>query len=35
VQALTWFEALCGWLATLTLLAIATGLTDRDRRNAA
>ncbi len=34
VQALTWFEALCGWLATLTLLAIATGLTDRDRRSA-
>jgi len=34
VQALTWFEALCGWLVTLTLLAIATGLTDRDRRNA-
>ena len=33
VQALTWFEALCGWLATLTLLAIATGLTDRDRRS--
>ena len=34
VQALTWFESLCGWLATLTLLAIATGLTDRDRRRA-
>ena len=33
VQALTWFEALCGWLAMLTLLAIATGLTDRDRRH--
>jgi len=32
VQLLTWFEALCGWLATLTLLAIATGMTDRDRR---
>ncbi|MEP6877067.1 MAG: hypothetical protein ABI887_22115 [Burkholderiales bacterium] len=32
VQALSWFEAACGWLATLTLLAIATGLTDRDRR---
>jgi len=32
VQALTWFEALCGWLATLTLLAIASGVTDRDRR---
>jgi hypothetical protein len=34
VQVLTWFEALCGWLAALTLLAIATGLTDRDRRSA-
>ena len=33
VQALSWFEAACGWLATLALLAIATGLTDRDRRN--
>ena len=33
VLALTWFEALCGWLATLTMLAIATGLTDRDRRS--
>ena len=32
LQLLTWFESLCGWLATLTLLAIATGLTDRDRR---
>jgi hypothetical protein len=32
VQTLTWFEALCGWLATLTLLAMATGLADRDRR---
>ena len=33
VQALSWFEAACGWLATLTLLAIATGLTERDRRS--
>jgi hypothetical protein len=32
VQALTWFEALCGWLATFMLLAMATGLADRDRR---
>jgi hypothetical protein len=32
VQALSWFEAACGWFATLALLAIATGLTDRDRR---
>jgi hypothetical protein len=32
VQALSWFEAACGWFATLALLVIATGLTDRDRR---
>ena len=32
VLVLSWFEALCGWLATVTLLGMATGLTDRDRR---
>ena len=31
LQMLTWFEALCGWLASLTLLATATGLVQRDR----
>ena len=31
VLTLTWVEALCGWLAALTLAAIATGVTDRDR----
>ncbi|MEO5698393.1 MAG: hypothetical protein ABIQ60_14805 [Burkholderiaceae bacterium] len=30
--ALTWFEGLCGWIVTLTLFAMLTGLTDRDRR---
>ena len=33
VQLLAWFEALWGWLASLTLLAIVTGVTDRDRRS--
>ncbi|MEP7295482.1 MAG: hypothetical protein ABI702_04785 [Burkholderiales bacterium] len=32
VQLVSWFEALCGWLAAVTLLGMATGLTDRDRR---
>ncbi|HEY4065895.1 MAG TPA: pentapeptide repeat-containing protein [Burkholderiaceae bacterium] len=32
IQALTWIEALCGWLAALTLAAIASGVTDRDRQ---
>lgn len=31
LRAVTWFEALFGWIASLTLLAAATGLTDRDR----
>ena len=32
-RALTWFEALCGVGATLTLIACLTGLTERDRRS--
>lgn len=32
VQLLIWCEAIWGWFASLALLAIATGLTDRDRR---
>ena len=30
---LIWFEALCGWIVSLTLLAMATGIADRDRRS--
>ena len=32
VLGLSWFEALCGWLAALTLLVGTTGLADRDWR---
>jgi len=32
LRAMGWFEGLFGWIASLTLLAAATGLTDRDRR---
>lgn len=32
VQLLTWLEGAIGWIASLTLLAAAAGLTDRDRK---
>lgn len=32
VQLLIWFESLWGWFASIALLAIVSGLTDRDRR---
>ena len=32
VQLLIWFEALWGWFASLALIAMVSGLADRDRR---